>query len=427
VPEVDRAPAHIGRHCRAQGRRGRAPRRRSIERCSTWSWWRGGRRDGRALRRHDRGHGRTPPSRSLILFHDDADGPSSLDAGSRRSPCHLAGTRRRAPRRYISPPTAKTGATLAADHRALLVRTDLRWRCWRPTTSRSAHIDRIVCCRSRLPDRRRSSWSAYDWTLSRRWARVAQGQRLVVAGLSPSFARPAGARRSPPSTTCRPSATTFRRHIRSDHREYCRSAGRRSGRADQHRDAPSSRCWLASRLGMAPCPGRSSGASTAGERPLSGRATTPSQSSCGRCARTWAKVRRCGWRSSRGCAAPSWWADVAAETAPWDVAIHDKGREARTAHLPDLPDPRLGEVTCSSGRWKRCAGDSVGRRGTGDGGPPDRREPMPRGVNASRSRGGAQEFKTMTEHEPDLSLASETAWPARASRASRRPTGASPN
>ena len=388
VPEVDRALAHIWagtaarkadedeHHVAARSSVLNlvvvAGRRETAERCAATIAATAGRH----------------PSRSLILSTMDADGPSSLDARIEAlSVATSAGTAQTGAETIHISAHGETGRHLASIIVPLLVH-DLPVALWWPHDPpfRSHRAERLLPIADRLIVDG-SSWSGDGLDRLEAMARVAQGQRLVVADFA--LLRQARWREAIASVYDLPDLRPHLRAIRSITVEYAvPQDGDPAGLTNIVRPVYHV-AWLASRLGM--------GVVLPLERSVDGRRTATLRQGDHSVAIELRPVRSDLEKGStvrveivsrlRGAELVG---DVAAGDCTVDVAIHDKGRErVRRTYLT----PRLGEVDLLERALEEGAGDSVAVEVLAMAGHLIAAEPMPRGVNASRSRGGAQESR----------------------------------
>jgi glucose-6-phosphate dehydrogenase assembly protein OpcA len=388
VPEVDRALAHIWagtaarktdedeHHVAARSSVLNlvvvAGRRETAERCAATIAATAGRH----------------PSRSLILSTVDVDGPSSLDARIETlSVATSAGIAQTGAETIHVSAHGETGRHLASIIVPLLVH-DLPVALWWPHDPpfRSHRAERLLPIADRLIVDG-SSWSGDGLDRLEAMARVAQGQRLVVADFA--LLRQARWREAIASVYDLPDLRPHLRAIRSITVEYAAPQdGDPAGLTNIVRPVYHV-AWLASRLGM--------GVVLPLERSVDGRRTATLRQGDHSVAIELRPVRSDLEKGStvrveivsrlRGAELVG---DVAAGDCTVDVAIHDKGRErVRRTYLT----PRLGEVDLLERALEDGAGDSVAVEVLAMAGHLIAAEPTPRGGSASRSRGGAQESR----------------------------------
>ena len=328
------------------------------------------------------------PSRSLILSTVDVDGPSSLDARIEAlSAATSAGTAQTGAETIHVSAHGETGRHLASIIVPLLVH-DLPVALWWPHDPpfRSHRAERLLPIADRLIVDG-SSWSGDGLDRLEAMARVAQGQRLVVADFA--LLRQARWREAIASVYDLPDLRPHLRAIRSITVEYAAPQdGDPAGLTNIVRPVYHV-AWLASRLGM--------GVVLPLERGADGRRTATLRQGDHSVAIELRPVRSDMGAGStvrveivsrlRGAELVG---DVAAGDCTVDVAVHDKGRErVRRTYLT----PRLGEVDLLERALEEGAGDSVAVEVLAMAGHLIAAEPTPRGDSASRSRGRAQESR----------------------------------
>ena len=328
------------------------------------------------------------PSRSLILSTADVDGPSSLDAWIEAlSLATLAGTAQTGAETIHVSAHGETGRHLASIIVPLLV-PDLPVALWWPHDPqfRSHRADRLLPIADRLIVDG-SSWSGDGLDRLEAMARMAQGQRLVVADFA--LLRQARWREALASVYDLPDLRPHLRAVRSITVEYAAPQdGDPAGRTNIVRPVYHV-AWLASRLGM--------GVVLPFERGADGRRTAtlrqgdhsvsielrPVRSELGEGSTVRVEIVS----RLRGAELVG---DVAASDRAVDVAIHDKGRErVRRTYMA----PRLGDVDLLERALEDSAGDSVAGEVLAMAGRLIAAEPAPRGASASRSREQAQESR----------------------------------
>ena len=328
------------------------------------------------------------PSRSLILSTADVDGPSSLDAWIEAlSLATLAGTAQTGAETIHVSAHGETGRHLASIIVPLLV-PDLPVALWWPHDPqfRSHRADRLLPIADRLIVDG-SSWSGDGLDRLEAMARMAQGQRLVVADFA--LLRQARWREALASVYDLPDLRPHLRAVRSITVEYAAPQdGDPAGLTNVVRPIYHV-AWLASRLGM--------GVVLPLERGADGRRTAtlrqgdhsvsielrPVRSELGEGSTVRVEIVS----RLRGAELVG---DVAASDRAVDVAIHDKGRErVRRTYMA----PRLGDVDLLERALEDSAGDSVAGEVLAMAGRLIAAEPAPRGASASRSREQAQESR----------------------------------
>jgi glucose-6-phosphate dehydrogenase assembly protein OpcA len=326
------------------------------------------------------------PSRSLILSTVDVDGPSSLDARIEAlSVATSAGTAQTGAETIHVSAHGETGRHLASIIVPLLVH-DLPVALWWPHDPqfRSHRADRLLPIADRLIVDG-SSWSGDGLDRLEAMALVVQGQRLVVADFA--LLRQARWREALASVYDLPDLRPHLRAVRSITVEYAAPRdGDPAGLTNIVRPVYHV-AWLASRLGMGvvlPLKRGADGRRTAtlrqGDHPVAIE-LRPVRSDLGEGSTVRVEIVS----RLRGAELVG---DVAAGDRTVDVAIHDKGRERlRRTYLA----PRLGEVDLLERALEEGAGDSVATEVLAMAGRLIAAAPTPRGANASRSRGQAQE------------------------------------
>jgi len=321
------------------------------------------------------------PSRSLILSTADVDGPSSLDAWIEAlSLATSAGTAQTGAETIHVSAHGETGRHLASIIVPLLV-PDLPVALWWPHDPqfRLHRADRLLPIADRLIVDG-SSWSGDGLDRLEAMARMAQGQRLVVADFA--LLRQARWREALASVYDLPDLRPHLRAVRSITVEYAAPQdGDPAGLTNIVRPVYHV-AWLASRLGM--------GVVLPLERGADGRRTAtlrqgdhsvsielrPVRSELGEGSTVRVEIVS----RLRGAELVG---DVAASDRAVDVAIHDKGRErVRRTYLA----PRLGEVDLLERALEESAGDSVAVEVLAMAGHLIAAEPTPRGASASRSQ-----------------------------------------
>jgi glucose-6-phosphate dehydrogenase assembly protein OpcA len=322
------------------------------------------------------------PSRSLILSTVDVDGPSSLDAWIEAlSLATSAGTAQTGAETIHVSAHGDTGRHLASIIVPLLV-PDLPVALWWPHDPqfRLHRADRLLPIADRLIVDG-SSWSGDGLDRLEAMARMAQGQRLVVADFA--LLRQARWREALASVYDLPDLRPHLRAVRSITVEYAAPQdGDPAGRTNIVRPVYHV-AWLASRLGM--------GVVLPFERGADGRRTAtlrqgdhsvsielrPVRSELGEGSTVRVEIVS----RLRGAELVG---DVAASDRAVDVAIHDKGRErVRRTYMA----PRLGDVDLLERALEDSAGDSVAGEVLAMAGRLIAAEPAPRGaVNRHRSQ-----------------------------------------
>ncbi len=321
------------------------------------------------------------PSRSLILSTMDVDGPSSLDARIEAlSVTTSAGTAQTGAETIHVSARGETGRHLASIIVPLLVH-DLPVALWWPHDPqfRSHRADRLLSIADRLIVDG-SSWSGDGLDRLEAMARMAQGQRLVVADFA--LLRQARWREALASVYDLPDLRPHLRAVRSITVEYAAPQdGDPAGLTNIVRPVYHV-AWLASRLGM--------GVVLPLERGADGRRTAtlrqgdhsvsielrPVRSELGEGSTVRVEIVS----RLRGAELVG---DVAASDRAVDVAIHDKGRErVRRTYLA----PRLGDVDLLQRALEDSASDSVAVEVLAMAGHLIAAEPTPRGASASRSQ-----------------------------------------
>ena len=322
------------------------------------------------------------PSRSLILSTADVDGPSSLDAWIEAlSLATLAGTAQTGAETIHVSAHGETGRHLASIIVPLLV-PDLPVALWWPHDPqfRLHRADRLLPIADRLIVDG-SSWSGDGLDRLEAMARMAQGQRLVVADFA--LLRQARWREALASVYDLPDLRPHLRAVRSITVEYAAPQdGDPAGLTNVVRPIYHV-AWLASRLGM--------GVVLPLERGADGRRTAtlrqgdhsvsielrPVRSELGEGSTVRVEIVS----RLRGAELVG---DVAASDRAVDVAIHDKGRErVRRTYMA----PRLGDVDLLERALEDSAGDSVAGEVLAMAGRLIAAEPAPRGaVNRHRSQ-----------------------------------------
>ena len=327
-------------------------------------------------------------SRSLILSTADVDGPSSLDAWIEAlSLATSAGTAQTGAETIHVSAHGETGRHLASIIVPLLV-PDLPVALWWPHDPpfRSHRAERLLPIADRLIVDG-SSWSGDGLDRLEAMARMAQGQRLVVADFA--LLRQARWREALASVYDLPDLRPHLRAVRSITVEYAAPQdGDPAGLTNVVRPIYHV-AWLASRLGM--------GVVLPLERGADGRRTAtlrqgdhsvsielrPVRSELGEGSTVRVEIVS----RLRGAELVG---DVAASDRAVDVAIHDKGRErVRRTYMA----PRLGDVDLLERALEDSAGDSVAGEVLAMAGRLIAAEPAPRGASASRSREQAQESR----------------------------------
>ena len=322
------------------------------------------------------------PSRSLILSTVDVDGPSSLDARIEAlSLATSAGTAQTGAETIHVSAHGETGRHLASIIVPLLVH-DLPVALWWPHDPpfRSHRAERLLPIADRLIVDG-SSWSGDGLDRLEAMARIAQGQRLVVADFA--LLRQARWREALASVYDLPDLRPHLRAVRSITVEYaapqdCDPAGLTNIVRPVYHVA-----WLASRLGMGVvlplgrgADGRRTATLRQGDHSVSIE-LRPVRSELGEGSTVRVEIVS----RLRGAELVG---DVAASDRAVDVAIHDKGRErVRRTYMA----PRLGDVDLLERALEDSAGDSVAGEVLAMAGRLIAAEPAPRGaVNRHRSQ-----------------------------------------